>query len=178
MSEMTDFAQRVASLTDGDVLNRMADKGGTAGKKAGLERARRDLGADLAFSGWRRKVKLGIGWDRSGVGRVVINYRPAGIWVIADEGRRGGKQIKPRRGREPSAPPHPKAVRTPQGFRARSTVGAWGGKGTLKDAIAAARREVPRAAAEQFRAEIGAVVGAGRSASSFSGGARGRGSND
>jgi hypothetical protein len=83
---------------------------GQFAKTEALDQAARDLGADRAFSGWRRKVALGAGYDLGTP--VVINLRPAGLWSLAETGRRRTKKIKPRNGR---------AVRTPKGLRKSST---------------------------------------------------------
>ena len=103
---------------------------GLAGKTASLAAAAAALGGDRAFSGLRRKVALGVGFDQTGGSMIQINFRPAGIWKLAESGRRGGKEIRPRKA---------KALMTPHGPRARSTTGAWGGKGTFTDAVKLAR---------------------------------------
>lgn len=83
---------------------------GQFAKAEALKAAGRDLGADRAFSGWRRKVSLGAGYD---LGRpVVVNLRPAGLWTLAETGRRRTRKITPRDGR---------ALRTPKGLRRSST---------------------------------------------------------
>jgi len=71
---------------------------GQAGKKVALEQFERDLGADRSFSGMRRKVKLGAGYDTGTP--VVLNMRPAGLVLLADKGRqRSGKIMLRRRGK-------------------------------------------------------------------------------
>ena len=100
----------------------------------------------------RRKVALSAGYDDAGAGRVEIKFRPAGMWNLAEQGRRGTKPILPRkRGGD-------RAVMTPQGPRARSTSTPSRGLGTLKDAMRDAQTEVPKAAAKQFTDEVRKVV--------------------
>ena len=146
--ELIDFANRIGNITDPAALKRIAGKAGYAGKKAGLDAAVSDLGGDRSFSGFGRPIPLGVGYDDLGA-MVHLNFRPAGLWKLAESGRSPGKQIFPR---------NREALRTPDGPRASSTVGAWGGKGTYTKAVADARREVPKAAAKQFRVEIAKVV--------------------
>lgn len=146
--ELIDFANRISKITDPAALKRIAGKAGYAGKKAGLDAAAADLGGDRAFSGFGRVIPLGVGYDELGTA-VRLNFRPAGLWKIAESGRRAGKPILPK---------SKLALSTPQGPRARSTTGAWGGKGTFTKAANDARREVPKAAAKQFHDEIARVV--------------------
>jgi len=145
--ELIDFANRIGKITDPAVLKRIAGKAGYAGKKAGLDAAVSDLGGDRMFSGLGR-APLGVGYDDLGT-MVRLNFRPAGLWKLAESGRRPGKPIFPR---------NREALRTPDGPRARSTTGKWTGKGTFTKAVNDARREVPKAAAKQFHDEIAKVV--------------------
>lgn len=150
MNELSAFAARLEKVTDPAALRRIADKGGLAGKKAALEAASADLGGDRAFSGLRRKAPLGVGYDVDGA-TVHINFRPAGLWRLAEQGRRSSGTIQPRRrgGR--------RAVLTPLGPRAGSSYRQSRGLGTFTEAVKDAQREVPKAAAKQFTAEIGRV---------------------
>jgi hypothetical protein len=71
---------------------------------------------------------------------------------LASAGRRSSGTIKPkRRGGK-------KAVLTPRGPRAGSSFGRSSGLSTYEDAVKDAKRDVPRAAAAQFRDEIRKVV--------------------
>lgn len=150
-NEIGQFANRVAKLADGDVAKAMARKAGEAAKKSALKAASDDLGGDRAFSGMRRKARLNAGYDDAGEGLVQINFRPAGLWMLAQQGRRSSGQIRPRgRGR--------RALRTPLGPRAASSYGPSRGLNTFDDAVNDAQRTAPKAAAEQFRAEIAKVV--------------------
>ena len=86
---------------------------GMFGKETALDEVQRALGSDKQFSGFARKVTLGAGYDTGNP--VVLNLRPAGLWFLADEGRKRRKTIVPKRRSGK------KALRTPQGARASST---------------------------------------------------------
>lgn len=107
-SELPALSRDLQRLLD---LEPLQHELGQFAKKEALDQAGRDLGADRAFSGWQRKVVLGAGYDLGNP--VVLNLRPAGMWTLAETGRRRTKKILPRRGN--------KAVRTPQGLRKSST---------------------------------------------------------
>lgn len=96
---------------------------GQAGKKATFDELQSDLGPDRGFSGLRRKVKLGAGYDVGA--NVVLNLRPAGLWVLLDKGRRRSKTIRPRK--KGGA----KALITPYGYRASAKSTPSKGKKTL-----------------------------------------------
>lgn len=145
-----DFGRKVSGLTDPASLRRVVTAGAQAGKTAALKAAAADLGGDRAFSGLRRKAPLGAGYDTRGT-EAVINFRPAGLWRLADQGRRRSGVIAPRKrgGR--------RAVLTPDGPRARSSYRSSRGLGTYNDAVHDAQRTVPKAAHAQFVQEIGKV---------------------
>ena len=151
MGELVDFGQRLSNLTDSASLARIVAKAGAAGKKSALDAAAKDLGGDRRFSGMRRSAALTVGYDAAG-SKVQLNFR--GPWKLAEEGRRSSGPILPKRrgGR--------RAVLTPQGPRARSSYkrAPRTAKRTYTDAVRDAQREVPKAAAEQFRVEIRKVV--------------------
>jgi hypothetical protein len=147
--ELIDFANRIGNITDPAALKRIAGKAGYAGKKAGLDAAASDLGGDRSFSGFGRSIPLGVGYDDLGT-MVQLNFRPAGLWKLAESGRSPGKPILPR---------NREALRTPDGPRARSTTGEWGGKGTHTKAVNVAAREVPKAAFKQFQVEVSKAAG-------------------
>ena len=110
------------------------------------------------FSGLGR-APLGAGFDDVGSTQIRLNFRPAGLWKLAESGRRAGKPIYPRSGRRKgTGVTHGRAVLTPAGPRARSTTGAWGGKGTFTSAVREARIKVPKAAFRQFQIEVARVV--------------------
>jgi hypothetical protein len=147
--ELIAFGNRVSKIVDPAVLKRVILAGGMAGKKAALDAASRDLGGDRAFSGLGRKVSLSAGFDDVGSTQIRLNFRPAGLWKLAERGRRAGKPIYPK---------SKQAVLTPQGPRARSTTGHWGGKDTYSDAVKDAKREVPKAAFKAFQFEVAKLV--------------------
>lgn len=149
-SELIDFGNRVGNILNPSSLKRINMAAGMAAKVAALEAAASDLGGDRMFSGLGR-APLGAGFDVVGPTRIQLNFRPAGLWMLAERGRRPGKTIVPRRAR---------ALSTPAGPRARSTTGAWGGKGTFSSAARTAQTLVPKAAFAQFKVEVAkAVVG-------------------
>lgn len=151
-NELADFARRVVSITDPASLRRINTKAGMAGKKSALDAAAESLGGDRQFSGMRRKVALSAGFDLNGADSVKVNFRPAGLWRLADQGRRSSGAIRPRkRGGK-------RALLTPAGPRASSSYGPSRGLNTYTDAVKDARRSVPKAAAAQFRAEVARVV--------------------
>lgn len=147
--ELIDFGARIARITDPAAMGRVTLAAGMAAKTAALAAAAADLGSDRSFSGLGRKVPLGAGFDEVSWSMIRLNLRPAGLWKLAESGRRGGKVIRPRRAG---------ALSTPQGPRASSTVGAWGGKGTYSSAVRAARVAVPKAAFKAFQVEVAKVV--------------------
>lgn len=150
--ELIDFGNRMASIVDPSTMRRVVMAGGLAGKDAALDTAASDLGGDRSFSGLRRRVPLGAGFDDVGNTQIRLNFRPAGLWKLAESGRRAGKVIRPRKAR---------ALATPHGPRASAWndgKGAWGGKGTFTTAVRKARTEVPREAFKQFQREVARVV--------------------
>jgi hypothetical protein len=152
VGELTAFANRIEKLTDPAMLHRVVQAGGLAGKKAALDAAARELGGDRSMSGLRRKAALGAGFDRSGATEVTINFRPAGLWILASRGRQSSGEIRPRaRGG--------KRALAGGGFGpvARSRYGPSRGLDTFDDAVKQARRDVPKAAAKQFFIEVGSV---------------------
>ena len=159
MGELVDFGNRIGKITDPAALKRITLAAGMAGKAASLGAAAADLGADRAFSGLGRKVSLSAGFDVVSPTVIKMNFRPPGLWILADTGRRGGKTILPRRRLGGEGSGHAPALRLPDGsYRRSSRTGAWGGKGTLKSAIRATRVAVPRAAFRQFQIEVRRVV--------------------
>lgn len=154
-----EFAARLGKLDDPATLKRIAAKGGDAGKRAALRAAVDSLGGDRRFSGMRRASPLNAGYDDAAGSSVAINLRPAGLWVLAQQGRRRSGPIYPRNGsRKGSGPRRGRAVRTPYGPRARSSFRPSRGLGTVEDAMRMMKDDVPRAAAEQFRQEIARIV--------------------
>jgi hypothetical protein len=86
----------MSGALDGDELEHAA---GGAAKDAALVTASRDLGADRRMSGMRRGrgPALALGYDPTGRGTVTVKLRPAGLWRLADRGRRRTVTVRPRR---------------------------------------------------------------------------------
>jgi hypothetical protein len=157
--DFRDFARRLDKLEDPQTLRRIANKAGEAGKKAALAEATSSLGGDRRFSGMRRGAALNAGYDAVGASAVKLNLRPAGLWVLAEAGRRNSGGIFPRRGsRKGGVVIYGRAVMTPRGPRARSSYGKSRGLKTFSHTVDRAKREVPDAAAKQFTAEIARIV--------------------
>lgn len=93
--QLTELAVELRPLVEVDDVVQHAM--GAAGKSSALDAAATDLGPDRAMSRFRRKVALGAGYD---VGDpVVVNLRPEGLWILANDGRRRSGEIRPRRAR-------------------------------------------------------------------------------
>jgi hypothetical protein len=136
MADLADLRRDLQRLIDNSEPMRHAV--GQFAKEAALDAAAKDLGADRAFSGWRRKVSLGAGYDLGNP--VVLNLRPAGMWFLAEDGRKRTKRIFPKkRGGK-------KAVMTPRGPRAYSTSKRSRGLHTLTDAENAINKGIVKAA--------------------------------
>ena len=111
---------------------------GQAGKKAAITELGKALGPDRRFSGFRRKVTLNAGYD---VGTpVMLNMRPGGLVILADEGRKRRGDIRPRRGRG-----RRRAVLTPQGPRAYSSYGPSRGLKVIDKTVKRATDDIPKA---------------------------------
>jgi hypothetical protein len=143
---LAQFGNKLQNIVSPATAARMAQAGGMAGKKAALDAASADLGGDRSFSGMKRKTSLGAGFDDMGGSTVRINFRPAGLWMLAERGRSGSGEIHPKT----------KQAVTPSAgdARAYSRWGPSGGQGTYTDAVGKARREVPKAAAKAFTAAV------------------------
>lgn len=147
--ELGDFGRRVEKIVGRPALDRIMSKAGGAGKKAALDAASAKLGGDRRMSNFRRGrgPALGAGYDIVGQ-EVHVNLRPAGMWKLAQSGRRSSGIIRPkRRGGK-------KALMTPWGPRATSSYGPSRGLKVWDDAVDKAGRDVPKAAARQFSDEV------------------------
>lgn len=110
--DLADFRQSLQTLLDN--TEELQHALGAAGKEIALDEIGRVIGQDRIMSGFGRKVTLNAGYDLGTP--VVLNLRPAGLWILADEGRKRTKRILPKgRGRK-----RKKALATPQGARAAS----------------------------------------------------------
>jgi hypothetical protein len=107
------------------------------------------------MSGMKRRAALSAGYDLSGT-TATIKFRPPGLWMLADKGRRRSKRVVAGKGRRAGAG-RVRAFRTPDGPRKAFTSGPSRGLGTLDDAHDLARREVPKAAHRALRQELGSV---------------------
>jgi hypothetical protein len=151
VGDLSAFGDKLEKIMSPQVLERVVNAGGMAAKRAALSAAAADLGGDRSMSGMRRKVSLGAGFDRTGATSVTLNFRPAGLWLLASQGRRSSGRIYPKkRGGK-------RAVVVNGSVRAYSRYGPSRGLNTFDDAVKEARRDVPRAAARQFFAEVGSV---------------------
>ena len=110
-------------------------KTGTAAMKRGAPRFYGKVG------GVRTEVDS---WpDRA---RVLFDPSPAGMWAIAEAGRRGGYPIKPRRAR---------ALRMPGGFAASAVGGPVGGRKAWTQAGERLAKVLDRTVTEVFDDAIG-----------------------
>lgn len=136
MATPSAVGRTLITLTNPQSLEQISHAMGLAGKKAAADAVRADLGADLRMSNMRSKAKLSSGYDIEPHG-VTLHLRPAGLWNLADKGRRRSGRIRPRNGR---------ALRTPQGPRALSSYRPSRGLNTIDDALTIMQTEVPKAA--------------------------------
>lgn len=149
------WVKKVEHVADGSAVRRMLNKAGAAGKKSALEAASASLGGDRRFSNWKGKPALSAGYDVSGSTEVTVNFRPSGMWRLAEAGRHGSGAIYPRKGsRKGGGTVHGRAVLTPNGPRARSSYRSSRGLKTYSVASRKASTSVPKAAHDQFVAEI------------------------
>lgn len=151
---------KVEESVDGSSMRRVLDKAGAAGKKAALEAASQSLGGDRRFSHWKGKPALSSGYDLGGSTEVTVNFRPSGMWRLAESGRHSSGAIYPKRGRSKGRGVVPgRAVRTPDGPRAHSGYSSSRGLNTYSNASRKASTSVPKAAHDQFVAELRRAVG-------------------
>lgn len=156
---LVNWVEKVEKITDPAVTKRCLNKAGQAGKKAALDAAADALGGDRKFSGWPGKPALSAGYDEAAGTSVDINFRPPGMWRLAEEGRKASGGIFPKSGRRKGAgPTYGRAVNTPQGPRARSSYGRARGTKAYTAAVKEAQRKVPDAYHEQFVDEIRRVL--------------------
>jgi hypothetical protein len=164
VASLSAYSARFYELVDDDAMRRISRKAGFAGKDAAFEAARAKLGPDRAMSNFKSgRVRLAAGFDQ-GVKptQVIIGHRPAGLWSLADAGRKESGAIFPRNGRRKGTRVRDgRAVMTPAGPRARSSYGSSRGLGVFKMAAAKERDQAPEAAFHQLQAEIKAVIGLG-----------------
>jgi hypothetical protein len=140
--------RKALNSVTGGPFQRMQRAAGTAAKKAALDEAGKAVGGDRAMSGFRGgRVKLGAGYDVSG-SVVDLNLRPAGVWKLADQGRRTVKQVRPKKrsGKQ--------ALKTPWGPRASARGSKSRGLHVIDHTVARAGQTVPRAAFVALQREL------------------------
>ena len=145
-----DIARLQKELTGDAMMTRV----GLAAKKAALEAAAADLGADRAMSGFRRRnASLNARYDVTSGSAINLELYPKGLWMLANDGRRrlpaGGRIYPRKRGA--------KALNTPWGPRASVAASRSKGLGTLADAERNAETEAYKAADRQVEVAIRAV---------------------
>lgn len=106
MTELSRVAVSLSALVDVDTAVQHAM--GAAGKESALSAAARDLGSDRRFSGVpSTAADLRAGYDLGDP--VILNLRPEGLWILAEDGRRRSGEIRPntrrRRGRTANRQP-------------------------------------------------------------------------
>lgn len=156
---LADWVEKVEKITDPAAVKRVLSKAGQAGKTAALDAAGDALGGDRKFSNWRGKPALSAGYDESGGSAIDVNFRPAGMWRLAEDGRKASGAIFPRTGRgKGKTTAYRRALATPAGPRARSSYRRSRGLKAYTAATKKASMEVPKAAHEQFVDEIRRVL--------------------
>jgi hypothetical protein len=154
-SELIGLSERLGHVFDSGAQKRIVTAGGIAGKKASLLAAAKSLGSDLAMSNFKKgKVKLQVGFDVVSDHEVKMNYRPDGIWILADKGRKRSKTVrrKKKQGGTFVMPP------ASPSFRSSFISQPSRGVGTLTDAINAAKEAAPLAAYAQVNIEIAKAI--------------------
>lgn len=123
--------------------------------------AARDLGGDMAFSGWPRGNPIGLDETQikktRGDGHILTPTRSsAGPWTVADKGRNQGNAsgfagpgINRRTGR--TSRTKSGALRKVRTTNARQWNGRTAGKGTAADAVAEMESALPKIADDGFR---------------------------
>lgn len=113
---ITSLAVDLAALADIDEPVQHAM--GMLGKTAALDNASRDLGTDRRFSNLRggRAAALSAGYDLGNP--VIVNLRPEGLWLLAQDGRKRSGTIRPK-------PARSRRRRQPRGRPALQINGRW-----------------------------------------------------
>lgn len=111
------------------------------------------LGGDMAFSGWRKRPKLKIGFDMKSDHQAEFKGKPAGLWVVAEKGRRPGARA-PKKGS--------RVLVTPWGPRRYNAdrpliVGGTAGKAVFSKGAARMGKEAPKRVHVEVRKQIGEV---------------------
>lgn len=111
------------------------------------------LGSDMTFSGWRKHPKLKVSFDLVSDHQAKFRGKPAGIWKVAERGRRSGARA-PKKG--------VKVLATPWGLRRYSSqrpliVGGTAGKAVFSKGSDRAGKEAPKRVHVEVRKAIGEV---------------------
>ena len=148
--ELAGLGARLTSIVDPAAQGRIVRAAGMAAKRAALDAAARDVGPERTFSGFKRKVRLNVGFDPIGHTKIELKLRPAGLWALAERGRRGTKRVAVGgRGRRRIGP-----MVTPYGVKSAFTSKPSRGLNTIDHAVRAGVRDSGRAADRQVQGEI------------------------
>lgn len=156
---LTEWFNNLNRAFSPEANRRILAKAGAAGKKAALDAASDSLGSDRKFGHWKGKPALSAGYDSEGTSQIVVNFRPVGLWRLAEAGRHSSGPIFPKRGRgKGRGVVAGRALLTPNGPRASSSFGRSRGLKTYSDASKKAQTTVPKAAHDQFVEEVGKAL--------------------
>lgn len=150
MASIPELRLSISHLVDDDAEEEYKHAAGQAAKKAAARAAKADLGPDMAMSNFGRRgargnVALTSGYDLE-ARRVMVNLRPKGAWILANEGRykipaSGRYYTGSGRGRNRRVG----AFETPWGWRRWIKASRSRPLGTLEDAEELMEVEVPEA---------------------------------
>jgi hypothetical protein len=120
-----EFGRGVLGTTPSTRIIRASTRAAQRGAQSG---AASRIGADMRLSGFKGgRVKLSVRGTPISAREGALDFRPPGLWVLANTGRKAEGDIFPRRGAKRGAPGKKvtpgRAVRTPEGPRARSSYG-------------------------------------------------------
>lgn len=101
MGDAAELAAKLRNLSDrglGPVGRQVVVKKAALAARPIIEDvARKDLGGDLRFSGWKRAGNLGVKWkDPESDGSIVLLAKPPGPWKVLERGRRAGSKTRVR----------------------------------------------------------------------------------
>lgn len=158
-SAISAYLSKLESTINAEAEGRILRAAGLAAKSAALSAAEDKLGGDRAMSNYKGgSVALNAGFDTKNW-QLDINHRPAGLWLLADEGRKRSGAIYPRRnGRKARKATKGRAVLTPFGPRARSSFKPSRGTNVFKTASARERDKASEAAWQALQGEIRRIV--------------------
>lgn len=92
-----------AQAVEGQSVRESMKRVGVLGKDLVGKEVRKDFGADMAMSNWRRppkrQIKLGFGFEQPKDNQLVFAPRSlvTGLWQVAEQGRRSGSKPPRRR---------------------------------------------------------------------------------